>query len=157
MNAWRLLRSLESLEDSMAHYYDLMRLRNTQDPAVAAFFTQMRDEEISHRDLVRLEQRMMLRSPQGAVEIREYDQAALEGTLGTVEDLIARCGSLTLEQALQSSLQIERAATQQHYRTVAGMADAELGRLVTTLGGCDRDHTERLEGFARAHGIGLPG
>jgi len=155
MNIWQLLRSLESLEESMAHFYDLLHLRTVRDPPTAAFFSRMRDEELSHRDLVRYQQRVLFRSPQRGTNLPDFDEQGLEKTLRAVEGLIADSAGLTLEQALAGSLRIERDATEQHCRSVAGLVHAELGRLVSSLGGCDREHAARLEAFARAHGIAL--
>ena len=152
MKVWRILQSLESLEESMARYYDALRLHYAADPEVAGFFTRMRDEELSHRDIVRYQQRIMFKSAESSTDLKDYDQGALEQVTRTVEDLIAREPSLTLNEALRAAVTLEAAATEQHYRTVVGQASPALGKLVQSLGSCDTDHAARLSAFVLEHG-----
>lgn len=151
MKVWRILESLESLEDSMARFYDALRAHYTSDAEVAGFFARMRDEELSHRDIVRYQQRITFKSPENFLDLKDYDEVALDQNLRTVEDLIAREANLTLNDALRGAVAIESAATQQHYRSIIGRASPALGKLVQNLGTCDQDHAARLTSFARSH------
>jgi len=155
MKIWQILRSLESLEETMAECYDCLRLLHGGDPEVAAFFARMRDEEISHRDIVRFEQRVMFRSPDNYLDLEDYDQEALEGTQRRVEDLIVGAAGLTLNEALRSSVALEREATEQHYRSTIGRASPSLGTLVNSLGSGEEHHAARLWAFAQRRGIAL--
>jgi rubrerythrin len=155
MKIWRILRSLESLEDTMAQCYDCLRLRYAADHEVAAFFARMRDEELSHRDIVRFEQRVMFRSPENYRDLPDYDQEALERTLRGVEKLIEGAACLSLDEALRRSAAFEHEATEQHYRSAVGQASPALGTLVKRLGSGDEHHAARLWSFASGRGIAL--
>lgn len=153
MKVWKILQTLENLEDGMARLYDSLRRRHAGDAAAAGFFALMRDEELSHRDIVRYQQRVMLKTPEISLELADFDQAAVEQTMRTVENLIAQQGSLTLAEALRSSVAIEADAAEQHYRTVVGRASPALGRLVQNLGTFDKEHAAKLGAFAHSHGV----
>lgn len=155
MRIWQILRALENFEDTLAHYYNCLRLAYESDQETAVFFSRMRDEELSHRDIVRYEQRLMFKSPENYLDLDDYDQSALEQMMRTVEDLIVRSAHLTLDEALRASVRIEKAAAQQHLRSIIGRVNPALGRLVQDLGGRDLNHTERLKTFADSRGISL--
>ncbi len=153
MKVWEILRFAERLEDAMSRLYDGLRLRHAQDPEWVAFFTRLRDEELGHRDIVRYEQRVMFRSPDNYVDLPDYQSSEVELVLRGVEDLVELVPHLAMGEALRVSLEAELAATEQHYKSVVGRVNAELGALVRNLGVSDRDHIAQLEAFAIARGI----
>ena len=152
MKVWQILKSLENLEDGMARFYDTLRAHYTSDAEIAGFFARMRDEELSHRDIVRYQQRIMFKCPENYMDLKDYDQGAIDQAMRTVEDLINREGDLSLNEALRSAVALEAAATEQHYRSVVGLASPALGKLVQHLGSCDETHAARLGTFVRSHG-----
>ena len=74
MKVWKILQSLENLEESMARYYGVLHLHYADKPEVAGFFARMRDEELSHRDIVRYQQRIMFKSPESFKDLTDLDQ-----------------------------------------------------------------------------------
>lgn len=152
VKVWKILQSLESLEESMARFYERLRQHYSCDAEVAGFFALMRDEEFFHRDIVRYQQRIMFTSAESSSDLQDYDQEAIDQVTRTVEDLVAREPSLTLNEALRAAVTLEASATEQHYRTVVGQASPALGKLVRSLGCCDKDHAARLSSFVLDHG-----
>ena len=153
MKIWRILNSLEHLEDRMASLYETGRLLYAMDPDVASFFAQMRDEELGHRDLVRYQQRILLRAPENYADLPDYDEAGLGQAERAAEELIGRVAQLALAELLDAAVALECAATEQHYRSVLGQASPALGMLVAQLGDSDQAHAAKLARFARAHGV----
>jgi hypothetical protein len=153
MKIWRILKSLERLEDRMADLYETVRQQYPTDPGAAAFFAQMRDEELGHRDLVRYQQRILFRAPENYADLPDYDEAGLGEAERTAEALIGRVARLPLAEFLEAAVALECAATEQHYRSVLGQVSSTLGRLVAQLGAADQAHAAKLDRFARAHGV----
>ncbi len=148
MKAWKILQSLEKFEDCLARFYDALRLRHPDDAVVADFFARMRDEEISHRNIVRYQQRILGESPANYLDLEDYDPGALDQTIRSVVDLVAREAGLTLDEALRCAAVVEKTAAEQRYRTVVSRVNPTLGMLAQKLGCCD-DRVARLNAFAR--------
>lgn len=157
MKIWRILQSLENLEDTMASLYDCLRLCHGPDADAAAFFAQMRDRQIRRRDLIRDERRLMFHALENYLDVLDCDQSALERTLTSIEDLVSGAAGLTLEEVLRSSLALKRDAMRRHCTGTVSRAHPSLGRLVRSLGDADREHAACLESFARGRGIPLQG
>jgi hypothetical protein len=52
-------------------------------------------------------------------------------------------------------VEIERSATQQHYRSIVGKISPGLRSLIRSLGGSNSEHAARLEAFALGRGVAL--
>lgn len=155
MKIWRILQSLESLEDTMASLYDCLRLCHGPDAEAAAFFARLRDEQVRHCDLVRGERQIMFHALENYVDLADYDQGALERTLTRVEDLVSGAACLSLEEVLRSSLALKREATGRHCLSAVSRAHPSLDRLVRSLGKADREQAASLASFAESRGIAL--
>lgn len=148
MDPWIVLRHLEELEGKMADLYEWFMKLFHEDREAAAFFYTMSLEEASHRDLVRYQRRLVSKNP-GLFKEVDLDTLEILKTSERVERVI-ESSSLSLKEAVFTSMGFEKDVTENHYRSVMLKSNPEVANLLDSLCTGDRDHFSRLNDFAQS-------
>ncbi len=139
MHILRLLHPLEKLESRLAFLYERFSEAFRFDPEVSAFFFEMSIEESAHADLVRFQRRLVSADADEFGDI-DVDTGEINRILGEVEQLIARAGAMSVEEALDAANRIESGVAEQHYLAVILKANPAVTNLFRNLYGFDRRH-----------------
>jgi rubrerythrin len=140
-----LFRALDHIEVRMAEFYAWLS-SVMGDPEAVWFFAKMSRQEESHRDLVRLEARLV---ENNATELDTVavDVADLHDAMTDLDRFEAEHPRPTLKQALDFALQMESRAAEQHYRTAMAQIDTKTSSVVQSLARADEAHTEEIRRF----------
>lgn len=154
MHVEAVFRPLSDLEKSLADLYAQFAAAFDDDNEAAFTFVKMANEEKGHASLVDYQRRVVQKNPKltGDVSVE----------LGVIEEAIAEVRALreapappSLADAVRTAYRLETSAAESHYRNSLKQSNPELERLLSCLGGEDRQHLERLVTFARNRGIDL--
>lgn len=153
MGSVAVTRLLEELEAAMSALYEQVSRRFEADENASAVFFRLAMEERRHAGLATHARKL----GRQATEVMASDVEAenVKGLLSSVRAV--EPSTLTLAEAVRSSLILEHNLAEGHLRMSLAAADPELGKLLGALGGEDRLHIARLEALAAARGIPLPG
>lgn len=152
MNLLEVLKQYEELEAKMAELYRMFSESFAQDEQAALFFYRLSGEEMSHRDLIRFQLRLV-----------QKDSAVFDGIdleLPALNSLLAKVGAIfqsprtwSLKEAIRFALAMENDAGEFHLRSRNIQPDQPLSQLLHSLGRADRAHGLALVELAETHGI----
>ena len=152
MDLWTVLRHLEELEGRMADLYERFSRQFHEDKEAAGFFYSLSLEEISHRDLIRYERRLVSKNP-GLFSRVEINIEEIREACAKIEGIIGSDGPFSLKQAVLTSLGFEKEAAECHYRSVMTRSNPGVAGLLDSLCQADRDHVGKVTDFARSRGL----
>ncbi|MCL4808794.1 MAG: hypothetical protein KJ062_13560 [Thermoanaerobaculia bacterium] len=154
MNVESVFRPLSSLERSIGGLYARWAAAFADDRAAAFLFVRMSNEEKGHASLVDYQRRVVQRNPDLSGNV-DVDLGLVEEAIRETRLLRESAVAPRLEDALRIAYRIETSAAESHYRNAVKSAHPELERLLSCLGSEDREHLERLRGFAGERGVSL--
>lgn len=147
MGILAVLTALEQVELGMADVYDWLSGEFADDDDAAGFFARMSREEISHRNLIQY-QRRMIRSADATTDPHvDAPMDEIRDTLQTIHDFRNQSRRPTLAQALLFAMTMESRMAERLHRDVIVQARPELGDLMRSLAADDLRHQRRLEEF----------
>ncbi len=152
MDLWIVLKDLEDLENRMADLYEWFSRQFSEDKEAATLFYTMSLEEISHRDLVRYQRRLVSKNPKNFQDV-DVGVDAIREAAARIENIIHSPSGCSLKEAVMISIDAESDATEYHYRSAMRQANPEVSKLVDNLCSADRLHFARLSDFARSRGF----
>lgn len=144
IKALEMLKKLElKMEDLYGHYHRLF----FYDAEAAGIFLLLQAEEKSHAGLIDYQIRMARRNRDIFQDV-EYDTAPLEHLISGIEEAIKTAESVTVERAIEFSIQVEKSACEYHYRTLIVESNPEMEELVKNLGSSDQMHADTLRSLS---------
>lgn len=140
-----LLKKLSDLEKTAADLYGwYAEIFDTSSEAVD-FFTQMKKQELRHRDIVDFQRRLLALNKTDSKDVSvEIEQVA--GVIAQIEKHISE-GIFELRDAIDFALLIEQSMAETHYRTLATEADSDIAKLMKSLTDGDTGHVTALQEF----------
>lgn len=147
----RVLDSIEKLEAKMADLYEWFGTIFKQDAEAAALFDRLNLDETAHVNLVRYYRRVVSKNIKLFGDI-SIDVESLKGTLARIESILS--GPLpSLEEAVETAIDIEVNAAEVHAVTAVGSAASGIASLLSSLGAFDSNHYGVLDEFAVSRGF----
>ncbi len=146
MDIRKILKTLESLEEKIAEWYQWLMDVFSSDPETRLLFYQMAKDEISHRDLIRYQLNLAKKNPTDFKEI-PFDIDGIQELLTILDTILTTKPSLSLAESIKISLKLERNASEHHYRNAILESNPGLGSLLNNLGKADSEHHHRIIDF----------
>lgn len=152
MDCIRALKLVESIEQLMADLYERFSEIFTADEDAAGFFYRISRDEISHRNLVQFQQRLIKKSP------REFGEVDLDLDLFTaatkkIQIYLDKDNKPTLEEAVRIGIDFENEVVEHLYRTVIAESNPDVHELVSNLGRQSAVHRKHFQDFAIQRGF----
>lgn len=154
MELMRALSLLENLESRLASVYDRFSQAFRADSDAMRLFADLADDEESHRQVIRYEQRLVRFNPNSF--------KPLELDLREVDKLVKRCEGILespevgLDAALSFAYDVECLSAECHLKHALSETNPELQHLLRKLGRGDEDHVRALKNFIHQRSFGLP-
>jgi rubrerythrin len=152
MRLLKLLDPLEKLETQLSELYKRFSEIFRNDAEASVFFYQMSVDEAAHADLVRFERRQVRADPTHFKEV-DVDSREVEKISSYADHLLKSAEGLTVEKALEASIDIENSVADQHYITAITLSNSDVSRLFKSLTSFDCRHFLAFEDFARKRGF----
>jgi len=152
MDILRLLGPLEKLETRLSELYSRFSELFRNDAEASVFFYQMSVDEAAHADLVRFERRQVRADPTNFKEV-DVDIGEIEHISSYAGHLLESAEGLTVEKALEASIDIENSVADQHYITAITVSNSDVSGLFKSLTSFDCRHFLAFEDFARKRGF----
>ncbi len=152
MDVLLVLRPLHELERSLGELYQWFSEAFAGDGEAAFVFHRLFLEEQSHVRLIEYQRRLARSNPTafGNVEVN----------LEEIQRAIARIGAIRnggnppeLKEAVRLALEFETGAAEVHIRSAIKQANADVSRLLDSLGTSDKQHVSSLRAFAEKRGL----
>ena len=149
----KILRALEELEEKIGRLYKWFEKLFSHDKEVSVLFSEMSQDETSHRDIIRLQIRRSRenRSLDGKIDV-DLDQ--IKNAIASVDKII-NSAPPSLPEALRIAAALEADVSEYYYRNISD-ADPDIARLIKSLGKADHLHLEKFEKFLQARGYLTP-
>jgi len=152
MDCFRALKLVESIEQLMADLYESFSRTFAADEDAAAFFFRISREEISHRNLVQFQERLVKKNPKSFGEVN-LDLDLFNAATAKVQYFMKRDAPPTLEEAVRISIDLESEVVEHLYRTVIAEANPAVQELVSNLGRQSEIHRKHIQDFAIQRGF----
>ena len=140
-----VLNALEQLEATLAVVYAHFSQALKSNAAASELFRRLSEDESSHRQTVRYQQRLVRRNPKRLAEI--------EVDLGVVQGLLSRASALletkyiTVDAALNFAIEVEYEAAEYHLKNALSQTNPSVAKLLRALGAADEEHLGILREF----------
>lgn len=154
MEFWRFLHHLEEFEQVMADLYRTLARLHGGDAEAEDLFDTLAKGEVSHRDIIRYERRLVHNNPDEFVR-SDFDPGSIGEAAAKAQAATREAASLSLEQALRVSFEIESSAAEHHYQTAMAQSNPAVAAMVRQLDAYDKEHIEVLRAFAKKRGFAL--
>ena len=152
MKVESVFRPLADMERALSDLYGTLSETFAADTELAFVFFKMSAEEKGHASLIEYQRRMVQKNQGLSAEV-ECDLTAIQETLERARALSDSAGTLSPDDAIRETLALETSAAEAHYRNALKQSNPEIARLLGSLGGEDRLHTERMRDLAMKRGI----
>jgi rubrerythrin len=151
MHILKVLQPIEELEKKIADLYKWFSEIFADDAEAAAFFYRVSIDETVHANLVAYQRRVAIQNSKLCEEIA-FD---LEDLNATIEKVVSTLlgPPPSLEEAVKIAIDIEKNATEAHYRTAIQQAFPDICQLLNNLSTFDSRHCEVFEDFASDRGF----
>ncbi len=147
MRITTVLEYLRKLEQAAADLYGWYAEIFDDIPEARDFFTEMKEAEIQHRDIVDFERRLVIGNSYSFKDV-PIDETDLLGMIHIVEKHMKE-GVFQLKDALDFAVMLEESAAEAHYKTSVVQSNPSLAELIKSLTNDDKEHLERLRTFAK--------
>ena len=149
----KALKTMEDIETRMAGLYEWLGESFASDAAASALFMRLHMEEMSHRNILQYQSRIILRNPRTFRSAVALDAAYMQGVLETIDRFRNTPPPPVLTEAVQVALHFETAA-ERFYHDPTFLASLDgLGAFVSKLHRGCKDHSATLKLFAMDRGI----
>lgn len=152
-NVLTVLKALEDLEQRMADLYAWYHEVFGDNVAAADFFYKMSVDEISHRDVIRFQNRVAQQNFK-LFETVEIDLKGLSGFVGKIDAMFSRTPSL--REAAIATRELEQSVYEVHYRNAIAQANPFMTKLLVGLNKYDRRHRADIDEFGVKCGFWAP-
>jgi rubrerythrin len=143
MSASYALSLLESFEKHLGDLYDLFAQLHAGDPEVAALFARLALEERGHASEIAYQGRIIDANPEAFRGIL-IDTADLMTEMVKLKRAWVTARSRSADEALRAAIEFETSAADYHGRMAVGQVNGEFASFLSSLGGDDEEHRERL-------------
>lgn len=144
---YKILHALEELEDVAAQLYEKLSEHFKDNKEASFFFYKMSLDEISHRDLVKYQQKLVKRSAKDDFADIDIDISDIYALTARITQILSSSEMPSLNDAVKFAIEIESSAVEKHYRTAMKKANPDLAILLDSLGSSDKVHLTRLQEF----------
>jgi rubrerythrin len=149
MKILNLLRTLESLEMTMAGLYQWLSER-LADQEASAFFFRMSLQEKTHASVLRFSKRLVHASPRDFADV-EVDEEEIHALIRRIETFKEEHPEPTLGEALLFAMRAEGAAAENLHSKVIVDSNPEVEKIIQGLAKADAEHHEALKRFVCSH------
>ncbi|MBI5190315.1 MAG: hypothetical protein HZA22_06545 [Nitrospirae bacterium] len=132
MDLNRLLTLLEEFEGKIAVLYENYAGRFSSDPDVSSVFRDLSTDELTHRDLIRYEKRVVMNDPKHFGNV-EADFALVEKMISRVDAALDCCAETTPEDAIALAIEVESSALEGMYKVVPATAEPSFAKLFRAM------------------------
>jgi rubrerythrin len=147
--AFRLLSDMES---AIGDLYTEWAAAFDEDREAALLFKRMATEEAGHARLVEYQRRMIRKNPTLSSDV-DMDLGVIAAALQEVRALRESSRPPAVADAVRIALRLETSVAESHYRNSVRKVHVEMEQLLSSLGGEDKAHFDRLKAFAKARGF----
>ena len=140
-----VLNALEQLEGTLAVVYAHFSQVLRSNEAVSELFRQLSEDEQSHRQAVRYQQRLVQLNPDCFAEI-DVDVSAIQQIFARASELLESM-DITEDAALAFSIDVEYEAAECHLKNALSQTNPALANLLRSLGKGDEEHLGLLREF----------
>jgi len=143
LNEIHVLENCCIIEEKCAHIYRHFGKLYPDKPAIAALWNKVASEEDHHADLFRL----AIRGMKSGLKDLEISSKKLNSVLKNLESIhcIVTTKHLTLPEAFELALHIERSLAEFHIDSIVKFADTDLSKLFIRMERYDQGHLELLQ------------
>ena len=140
-----VLNGLEQLEGTLALVYAHFSQALRSNEAVSDLFRRLSEDEYSHRQKVRYQQRLVRRNPKRLAEI-DVDLSAVGRLTGRATAFL-HTEYITVDAALNFAIEVEYEAAEYHLKNALSQTNPSLTKLLRALGTADEGHVGLLREF----------
>jgi rubrerythrin len=143
LNEIHVLENCCIIEEKCAHIYRHFSKLYPDQPNVAELWNRVASEEDHHADLFRL----AIRTMKSGLNDKEISCKKLNHVLTSLESIhcIVRTKQLTLAEAFELALHIEKSLAEFHIDSIVKFADTDLSKLFIRMERYDQGHLELLQ------------
>ena len=145
-----VLKILELLEDTLANLYETLSQKFADDKKLSALFYRLNIDEISHRDLVKYQMRLLKKSESEDFADIEIDISEIEELLDKAKEAILSLDGIDPPKAIELAMEIESSAAERHYNSAIRQSNPKLAKLLHSLGEGDKHHLQRLHNYIKS-------
>jgi rubrerythrin len=145
MELMAVLEDFEELERMVGDLYRHFSELFSADSDVSRLFSRLSEDEESHRQVVRYQQRLVRLSPKTFSDI-EVDTEAIQDLKDRAAKLL-RSRSVSVDSALGFALDAECRAAECHLKNALSQANPAIANLLRGLGAGDEQHVQLLRDF----------
>jgi len=147
-----VLKHLEVLETKVSEVYNRFGKLFQDDDEASKFFNEMSKDELSHRDLVAFQSRLVRKSPLLFEDV-DIDMDEIFALLSRIDEILKQELKPALEEAINISLEIENNAAEFHFREIMKISNRDIAKMIRNLGKSDKAHRKQITDFANKRGI----
>lgn len=148
---YNVLKALRELEELAAQLYEKFSEYFKEEKEVSFFFYKMHLDEISHKDLINYQLRLIQKSSKDSFKEVDIDISTIISLSERIREVLEADNILELEEAIKIAIEIESSAAEKHYRQAMKEANPDIARLLESLGTEDKVHLTRLQEFYTAN------
>jgi len=139
-----VLDALVQFEEVLRDLYVWLSEVYSRDPVVSGTFYRLSLKEASHVNLVKYQRRL---AHENAANLRtiEVDDSEVQRILGGVREFRGRTDAPRLDEALDFTIDVEKAAAERVHTTDTAHRDPDIEKLMGVLASDDRRHCEILQ------------
>ena len=152
MKILEAFNDIEKLELKLMELYQYFKGLFSHDPAAAAIFDKLSNDEKSHYDLIQY-QRRIVRQNQKLFKDVDIDIKEVRAVTSNVESIIKRIPPPLLHEAIKIAIDIESNAAEAHYHTAMEQSNQEFSDFLKNLTTSDKEHLGLLREFAKSRGF----
>ena len=145
MDLMVVLNGLEKLESTLADVYGHFGNILASDKPISQLFRQLSEDEASHRQIIRYQQRLVRLNPKTFADI-EVETELLQGIIDRASDFL-QSNEITAESALKFAIDVEYEAAEYHLKAALSQKNPALANLLRALGKADEEHLGLLRKY----------
>jgi rubrerythrin len=143
-----VLSRLETVESTMAEFYEWLSEVFEADADASGLFFRMSLQEKSHASLLKYGRKLVNRNPEDFEDV-EFDGASVDALLASVDSFRHDSQQPSLADALFFAMKIECHPAENAHREVLAVSNPEIGQIIRTLAIADDEHHRTLQAFAQ--------
>jgi rubrerythrin len=148
MRIFEALSRLESIEKTMADFYEWLSEIFSSDAEAAGLFFRMALQERSHASLLRYGRKLVNRSPSDFEDV-DFDAHSVDALLAAIADFRRDRPKPSLAEALFFAMKTECHPAENAHREVLAVSNPEIGQIIRSLAIADDEHHQTFKSFAQ--------
>ncbi|MEJ5166238.1 MAG: hypothetical protein WHV67_04330 [Thermoanaerobaculia bacterium] len=149
------LKKYEELEEELSKFYLWLSEIFLTDEEVSKFFSKLYIEEQQHKSMVLYQMRLIKTNP---IHFRtiSLDGCLVRKTLDYLKRFISQKNTLSLEEALKTSLLLEACTMESYFTNAFEEVSPEIAKLSRSMQKESQNHFDKIRNFMLKRGMEIP-